>query len=226
VLVLVAGRRIRRRAAQDVRGRALERVGAHGVQCLRHGQDVGSFVAVRRERDRFTGEFEIPQVDAHRQDVDLPARIVDVELANQIVAGGREQVAERRAVGGEAAVAHVHGAGGIGRDEFDHDLAAAAHLAAAVRLAQRGHRPEFGEPGVFRQAEIDEAGAGDFRAGDQAVHGQGLDNRLRQVARVLAGGLGQAHGNVAGEVAVQGVARALDHHLGGIGGVRQYGGYK
>ena len=56
--------------------------------------------------------------------------------------------------------------------------------------------------------------------------GQGRDDGLRQFARVLARGLGEAHGDVAGEVAVLRIARALDHHLGAVGGFRQYGGYK
>ncbi len=159
--------------SQDVRGRAPQRVTAPRVQCLRHGQDVVGLVAVRRERHRFARELEIPQVNAHRQDVDLPAGVVDVVLAIEIVPGGLEQVAERRAIGAPTAVTHVHGAGGIGRDELDHDLAAATHLAATVGLAQRGDRPEFREPGILRQPEIDEAGAGDFRAGDQAVRRAG-----------------------------------------------------
>ena len=59
-----------------------------------------------------------------------------------------------------------------------------------------------------------------------AFVGQRRDDGLRQLARILARGLGQAHGDVAGEVAVLAIARALDHHLGRIDGLGQNSGNK
>ena len=52
------------------------------------------------------------------------------------------------------------------------------------------------------------------------------DDRLRQFARVLARRLGDAHGDVALEVAVLRVARAFDHHLGRIDRLGQNCGNK
>jgi hypothetical protein len=132
------------------------------------------------------------------------------------VPGGFEQVAERRAVGGAAAVAHVHGTGGICRDELEHHLSTCADVAAPVGRALGRHIPKRREPRVLHHAEIDEPGAGDFGTGDQRIGGQRGHQRLRQIARVLARRLGDAHGDVALEVAVLRVACAFDHHLGGI----------
>ena len=216
VLVLVAGGCIGRRAVRDVRRGPLERIAALLVQRLRDGQDVFGAITVRREGDAFAAQLEISQIDADREDVDLPARIVDVVLAIERVPGGLEQVAQRRAVGRAAAVAHVHGARGIRRDELDHHLAAGAHVAAPVSRAQCRHALERREPRVLRQAEIDEAGAGDLCARDQRAFRQRGHQRLRQFAWVLARRLGDAHGDVALEVAVLRITRALDHHLGGI----------
>ena len=226
VLVLVAGGCIRWRTIRDVRRGPLERVAALLVQRLRHGQDVFGAITVRREGDAFAAQLEVSQVDADREDVDLPAGIVDVVLAIDRVPGGFEQVAQRRAVGRAAAVAHVHRARGIRRDEFDHHLASGAHVAASVSRAQRRHALERREPRVLRQPEIDEAGAGHFRARDQRALRQRGHQRLRQLARVLARRLGDAHGDVALEVAVLRVARAFDHHLGGIHRFGQNSGNK
>ena len=70
-------------------------------------------------------QLEIAQPDADREDVHLPAGIVDVVLAVHVVAGGLEQVGERRADRRPAAVADVQRAGRIRRHELDDHLAAA-----------------------------------------------------------------------------------------------------
>ena len=140
--------------------------------------------------------------------------------------GGLEQVAERRAIGRAAAVTHMHGAGGIGRDELDHHLAAGADVAAPVGRALRSHGLERGEPRIFRQPEIDEPGARDLRARDQRVRRQRRNQRLRQLTRILACRLGDAHGDIALEVAVLRIARTLDHDQGGIRRLGQNQGNK
>ena len=199
-----------------VRGRALERIAALRVQRARHGQDVFGAITVRRERHVFAAELEISEVDADREDVDLPAGIVDVVLAIHRVPGGLEQVAERRAIGRAATVADVHRAGGIGGNEFHHHLAAGADVAASVSRALFRDGLQRREPRILGQPEIDEARAGNLGAGDQRVRRQRGDQRLRQLARILARRLGDAHRDVALEVAVLRIARALDHHLRGI----------
>ncbi len=64
--------------------------------------------------------------------------------------------------------------------------------------------------GAFRQKEIDESGAGHFDLGYRGVLRQCGGQRGCQCARILARGLGQAHGDIAGEIAMQGIARVID----------------
>ena len=56
--------------------------------------------------------------------------------------------------------------------------------------------------------------------------GSAATRALRELARVLAGRLGEHHGDVALEVAVLRVARAFDHDLGGIWRLGQNRGNK
>ena len=113
-----------------------------------------------------------------------------------------------------AAVAHVQGAGGVGGDELDLDALAVAGVAAAEGRpgAQRfgNHRLEH----RFGQVEVDEARPRHLHPRHLGGCGQGRHQRLGELARRLAGGLGQAHGEIAGEVAVALLARALHLHLG------------
>ena len=61
-----------------------------------------------------------------------------------------------------------------------------------------------------REMEVDEAGPGDLGPLDQLARRQRVEDRLRQLPRVAARRLRQLQRNVRGEVAVRGVARALD----------------
>jgi hypothetical protein len=81
-------------------------------------------------------------------------------------------------------------------------------------------------PRVPGQPEIDEAGAGHVRGDHEAVRRQGGHDGLRELTRIAARRLGQAQGDVAGEVAMLRVARALHHHLVGIHGLGQHAGNK
>ena len=58
--------------------------------------------------------------------------------------------------------------------------------------------------------EVDEAGPGDLRPLDQLARRQRVENRLRQLPRVASRRFCQLQRNVRGEIAVRGVARALD----------------
>ena len=60
------------------------------------------------------------------------------------------------------------------------------------------------------EPDVDEAGAGDIDLDDVGVGAKRFGDGLGERARVLAGGFGQHHGGVGGEVAVAGVARRLD----------------
>src|SRR5690606_40254166 len=96
---------------------------------------------------------------------------------------------------------------------------------AAVVFAKLEDGAQLLLPRRFGQAEIEEARAGDLHRGDRVAGRQRLDQRLRQGARVRLRRLGQQHRDVAGEVAVAAVLRALDHELrhyqvGGQGALR------
>ena len=58
--------------------------------------------------------------------------------------------------------------------------------------------------------EVDEAGPGDLGPLDQLARGQRAEDRLRQLPRVAARRFRQLQRDVRGEIAVRGVARALD----------------
>ena len=66
-----------------------------------------------------------------------------------------------------AAVAHVQGARGVGRDEFDHHFCALATVVGAVRLACIEDGREFRLVSGGRQEEIDEAGTCDLGLGHE-----------------------------------------------------------
>ncbi len=110
-----------------------------------------------------------------------------------------------------AAVRDVQRAGGVRGHELDEDALAAARLAVAVLVAELMDAADDARRDVFHQEEVDEAGAGDLRLGDDVVGRQGADDGLSQLARIATGRLGQAHGDVGREVAVRGIARALHH---------------
>ena len=85
--------------------------------------------------------------------------------------------------------------------------------------------------GAGGHAQVDEAGAGDVGRFDQAFGGrvgqQRGDQFGGQLARVHLQLLGQLHRDIAGDVAVRRVARALEHNGGreiGAGGQRGEGG--
>src|SRR5690606_18125568 len=123
--------------------------------------DVVALVAVGRVVGRIRRDAARARLHADREVVDLVAGVVVVELAGDLVAAGVVEAADRVAQRGLARVAHVQRAGGIGRDELDHDLFAVAR-AAAVGPALFADGRQHGLTGARRDAEIDEAGPGDL----------------------------------------------------------------
>jgi hypothetical protein len=84
-------------------------------------------------------------------------------------------------------MAHVQRAGGVGRDELHHHLAAVGGLAAEA-CAGGQHLGHHGLLGGGLQAQVDEAGAGDLQRLHPALHGGlGLQRSTRagHLARVL-----------------------------------------
>jgi hypothetical protein len=125
-----------------------------------------------------------------------------------------EAVAQRALAG----VAHVQRAGGVGGDELDHQLLAVGCLAAEA-LGARQHLGHHGLLGRRLEPEVDEARAGDLHRVDPALHrlpaAERLDQRLRQLARVLLQRAGELHRRGAGEVAMRRLLGVLEHRLEG-----------
>ncbi len=72
--------------------------------------------------DAFAEGLPVTQEGRAREDIDLRARVVDVILPRDGVAGKGQQVRQRIAKDCPSPVAHMHGAGGVRRDIFDVDL--------------------------------------------------------------------------------------------------------
>ena len=210
-----------------------------GVERLRKLLDVVAVVAVLGELDGVLAldELEVAGLDALGELFDLVAKVVDIELTPHVRAGPVEHARERVAEHAAAGVAHVHGAGGVGGDELDHVLLALEALAAAVGVRLALHvLNDVGVP-LFAETEVQEAGAGDLnrsKVGAVELHVLGED--IRDLARVLAHGLGGGQAEGGGVVAVGGILGDLDRgdglhaigqqtllHGGAVGAARQGG---
>ena len=210
-------RRARRSAAQRLRsgqvGEARGLPARASARRSRAGTRRGSRPRGSRRRAR---RLLDPRPEALGQLVDLHAGVVDVELAGDGVAGPLESAAMRVAQRRAAAVADVQRAGGVGGDELDVDLEAGAPRRCgrsrdpAARIAATcGGELVLGEP------EVDEPGPGDLDPGDDARRAAAARPRpARPRARgLLRCGRARTHGEVGGEVAVAGVARALEDEV-------------
>ena len=189
------------------------------------GVPVAEFLRQRRaERDQVVAGIEplgdladlraqrlaVAQVGRTGEHVDLAAGIVDVVFADDLVPGRFEQARQRVADHRAAAVAHVHRPGRVGRDVFDVDRGPAALAGTAIGGAERRQRAQLGQPGGFRQPQVDEPRPGDLGARDFGQLRQFGGQRFGQLARVDPRRLAQHHRRVGRQVAVRGIARRLD----------------
>ena len=179
--------------------------------------DVFAVVAALGDRERLAGQLPQARLRAEGEVGDLHAGVVVVVLAGDRPPGPFEQRGDGVAEDGLAAVPDVQRTGGVGRHELDVDWPAGA-VRPSSEIGARGHHGvhRAGEQ-VLRQPEIDEPGAGDFGAGDEAgrklEHSEQLLGHLARVAPVAPR---HDHGEVGGDVAVSRVARALQHELGAL----------
>ena len=184
VQVLVARRRVRREVGENGGCGAHQGTSRALDELVGDRAEVIAAIAVARERELFAEAFEVAQPDARREDIHLPAGVVDVVLAMHAEAGGVEQVGERCAERSVATVADVQRTRRIRRDELDDDALARAELAPAIRAALVDDARQFGLAGRGREEEIDEAGSRDFDARNQVVCRQCCDDRLCKVTRL------------------------------------------
>ena len=136
--------------------------------------------------------------------------VVDVELTLDVVTGVVHDAAKGVAQSSPAAVADVHGADGVGGDELDLSLQAAADVGLSkvhtllAGLAKDGVLDGDGE------VEVDEAGAGDLDLLDRGVLGHMGNDGLGDLARGAVSQLGglQSHGG--SPLAMRSISRSLD----------------
>ena len=131
----------------------------------------------------------VAEVDRAGQGLHLGAVVVDVVLAGHVVAGPAEQALHPVAGDGVAAVADVHGAGGVGRDVLDDDLLPLPDRGPAVAGAGR-HRPlQRPQPEVRVEPQVDEARPGHLERGEVARGRprRAAPRRWRPPARAAAG---------------------------------------
>src|SRR6185437_9197108 len=184
----------------------------HELPCQR--ADIIAAVAVLRKGQRLAASFQVPYPRTHREDVDLPSRVVDVVLASYVESDGGQDVGQRGSVCGLTSMPDVQRPRRVGRYELEqHPLSpakAAVALHAAVALGPLVDGGQLAPIGGGRQEEVDEAGAGDLRARHERAGRQGGNDLLRQLPRLAAGRLREAHGGVGCKITVLRIAGALD----------------
>ena len=202
----------------EARERCLDRLQhvRHGVAVeLRQVVDVLADVAVLRGRLAATA-----RVDRQAELLHLPARVVEVVLLDDVVAGEAQEARHRVAVGAVAGRADRQRAGGIGRDELDLDALRRAGgrggAGAEVAAGRADLGGGLGVPGR-RQEQVDEARPGDLDPLDGGQRRSDRGDLLRHLARVALRAPGQLQSSVRCEVAVLGVVGAGEPDLGADG---------
>ena len=201
-------------------------VGVHILVTLDGGEfagqnlDVLALIAVLREGHGLLA-LEVLQItggQALAELLDLVARVVHIELTGHVVACPVHHSGQAVAQSAAAGVAQVHGAGGVGGNEFHVDLLALTEIGAAVLLVQGCTINHAGKP-ARSQEQVDEAGAGHRNFGEDAVFqaGQMGQNGIGNLAGSLFEHPGAGHGQIAGHVAVLHVAGDLHDEVGQIG---------
>jgi len=183
--------------------------------------DVVAPVAVLGEDDlghrgiRGTRGLHVAGPHRQGQHRDLVARVVQVELPDDVVTGEAQEAGQRISDGRVTAVREVERPGRVGRQVLDAELGRGLGRAPAPVLARLVDLEQAALPEIVGEAQVDEAGAGhrglgEIRAGDRA---QVLGERLAERTRWLARGLGEAQGHVGRVVAVLGTLRPLERYL-------------
>ena len=112
-------------------------------------------------------------------------------------------------------------AGRIGGDILDIYRLPLPCLAATKGVALFKHSAHDRRPERGIDTHIDEAGAGNGNVGDAFGLLQPSGNGLCEVARLEAGGFGENHGRIGGDVAMRGVTRRFHDDPRGFGVLRQ-----
>ena len=95
-------------------------------------------------------------------------------------------------------------------NEFEQDFRVLSLRLRTVSLARLQYRPQLGVKRLRAQVKIDEAGPGNLDLLNLVAARQRVEQTCSDIARALFQRLREPHCNIAGKVAVGGVARALD----------------
>ncbi len=131
-----------------------------------------------------------------------------------------DEIGERIAEHGPAAVPDMHRAGRIGRNIFDIDFLPRFSRKAGGKarpLLQSGAQKSRENGGL--QANVEKAGAGHLGLGDVVVLGKSggkLGSKLARISETCLGLLRIDHGSIDREIAMRVIARRLDHETGEV----------
>ena len=146
----------------------------------------------------------------------LRAGVIDVVLAADLEAGGRERLGEGAAEHGAARVADVYGPGRVDAHELDLDRPPRPDVDVAELRAGRPYRLHLGLEPFPAQRDVDEAGRGRAGAPDRAVRLDVGRDALRDGQRAHAQRLGETQRKARREVPVLRVLRTLDRGVGDV----------
>jgi hypothetical protein len=121
-------------------------VAMQALDLRRHVAHVLALVTVGRKGNGDAVQFQIAQPGGQRQDVHLPAGVVDIVFALDLESRRCQHAGQAHAEGGAAPVADVQRPGRIGGNEFHLDFLALAQGAAAkcvTLLQDSGHDALF-----------------------------------------------------------------------------------
>ncbi len=180
--------------------------------------DVLAVITTLGNREGLAGSLSNSSLDAEREVRNLRAGIVVVELAADAVAGPLEQRRNGVAQGSLAAMPHVQGTSGIGRDELNVDPDATSVVGPAIVCALRQDAAVHRGKLITGQPEVYETRPGDLGSGNQSWWKvQLLQHSLGGFSRIGALSASQDHGEISGEVAMSRIARAFEHKFQVIG---------
>ena len=165
-------------------------------------------------------DLEIPGLQAFGEFLDLVACIVDVELPPDIGTGFLQHRGQGVAQNTAPGVAHVHGAGGVGGDEFHHVFLAGEHVVFPVVRPRLLHGADGLTEPAGAQGEIQKTGArhgggGKVAAGKVHVVQQDLGHLPGIFAQGLGGGQAEGGGVVAVGSVLGDFHRGLHGTIGG-----------
>ena len=173
------------------------------------GEEVARGVDVAALLGHDVGKLHVALGDGIAKRVHLVAVVVDPELALDLVAGVLHDVAHGVAERSPAAVADVHRADGVGGNELDLSLDAAAHVGLGEIATLLTGDAEDSVVGGRVEVEVDEAGACNLDLLDLGALGHVGHDGVCDLFRGAVSELGRLHGHSGSPLAMRSVSRSL-----------------